>query len=301
MGKILVICGATASGKTGLAVACAKKLNTEIISADSQLVYKGLNIGTAKPTEEEKQGIIHHLIDVADPKQNFSVFDYAEQAIPIVDNQLSEGKTPIVCGGTGFYINSILFDFAYGHAGANVDIRERYNRLLEECGKEYIYSLLQKVDPETAEKLHVNDTKRVIRALEIYESSGKKKSDQHDELIPKYDYLALAIDYPREELYRRIDMRVDEMFERGLVEEIQNLLASGVDGNCQSMQAIGYKEVLKCLENGDSHSTMRDIIKLNTRHYAKRQITFFKKLPNILWLAPEDATPENITEILNER
>lgn len=301
MGKILVICGPTASGKTGLAVACAKKLNTEIISADSQLVYKDLNIGTAKPTEDEKQGIVHHLIDVADPKQDFSVFDYAEHAIPIVDRLLRKSKIPIVCGGTGFYINSILFDFAYGHAGANEAIRKKYNSLLEEKGKEYIYSLLQNIDPETAEKLHVNDTKRIIRALEIFEASGKKKSDQHDELIPKYDYLAVAINYPREELYSRIDKRVDAMFECGLVDEIENLLASGVDENCRSMQAIGYKEVLKCLKNGDNQSTMRDIIKQNTRHYAKRQITFFKKLPNILWLPPEEATAEKITELLNER
>lgn len=301
MSKILVICGATASGKTGLAVKCAKKLNTEIISADSQLVYKGLNIGTAKPTEEEKQGIIHHLIDVADPKQQFSVFDYAEQAIPLVDKLLGEGKTPIICGGTGFYINSILFDFSYGHSGANAEIRDKYNAILNERGKEYVYSLLQSVDQKAAEKLHVNDTKRVIRALEIYESSGKKKSDQHDELIPKYNYLAVAINYPREELYKRIDLRVDEMFERGLVEEIENLLASGVDEKCQCMQAIGYKEVLKCLKNCDNYSTMRDIIKLNTRHYAKRQITFFKKLPNIVWLSPEEATPEKITELLNEK
>ena len=301
MNKILVICGATASGKTGLAVACAKKLNTEVISADSQLVYKGLDIGTAKPTEDEMQGVIHHLIDVANPKQNFSVCDYAEQAIPIVDKLISKNKTPIICGGTGFYINSILFDFTYGHGGANAEIRDKYAALLNERGKEYLYSLLQSVDPETAEKLHVNDTKRVIRALEIYESSGKKKSDQHDELIPKYDYLAVAINYPREELYRRIDLRVDEMFERGLVDEIENLLASGVDENCQCMQAIGYKEVLKCLKTGNNHSTMRDIIKQNTRHYAKRQITFFKKLPNIVWLSPEEAKPEKITELLNER
>ena len=301
MGKILVICGATASGKTGLAVACAKKFNTEVISADSQLVYKGLDIGTAKPTEEERQGVIHHMIDVADPKRNFSVFDYSEQAIPIIDRLLAEGKTPIVCGGTGFYINSLLFDFAYGHTGADTAIRDKYNRLLDERGKEYLFSLLQTVDPETAEKLHVNDTKRVIRALEIYEASGKKKSDQHDELIPKYNYVAVAIDFPREELYKRIDMRVDDMFERGLVKEVEDLLASGVNENCQCMQAIGYKEVLKCLNNGDNNSTMRDIIKQNTRHYAKRQITFFKKLPNLIWLKPEDATPEKIAELLNER
>ena len=299
MHKVLVICGPTASGKTSLAINCAEYLKTEIISADSQLVYKGLNIGTAKPTAKEMQGIIHRMIDVAEPLGNFSVFDYERAAEPIVKELLSQNKTPIICGGTGFYINSLLFDFAYGNAGANRVIRDKYNRLLEERGKEYIYALLMEVDAETAEKLHVNDMKRVIRALEIYEASGIKKSAQHDRLIPKYDYLAVAVDYPREELYRRIDLRVDEMFERGLVEEVKNLLAGGVDENCQCMQAIGYKEVVNCLKNGDNESTMRNIIKQNTRHYAKRQITFFKKLPGIIWLEPKKATAENVLGLLN--
>lgn len=301
MGKLLIICGATASGKTGLAVQCAKKFKTEIISADSQLVYRGLDIGTAKPTKEEMQGIPHHIIDVADPKQNFSVFNYAEMAIPVVDKLLSEGKTPIICGGTGFYINAILFNHSYGNIGANFEAREKYADILKEKGKDYLFSLLREADSETAEKLHVNDVKRVIRALEIYETSGKKKSDQRDKFIPKYDYLAVAIDFPREELYKRIDLRVDEMFERGLVKEVEGLLADGIDENCQCMQAIGYKEVIKCLKNGDNQSTMRDIIKLNTRHYAKRQLTFFKKLPNIKWLAPSEATPERIEEMLYDR
>ncbi len=299
MHKVLVICGPTASGKTSLAINCAEYLKTEIISADSQLVYKGLNIGTAKPTAKEMQGIIHRMIDVAEPLGNFSVFDYERAAEPIVKELLSQNKTPIICGGTGFYINSLLFDFAYGNAGANRVIRDKYNRLLEERGKEYIYALLMEVDAETAEKLHVNDMKRVIRALEIYEASGIKKSAQHDRLIPKYDYLAVAVDYPRDELYRRIDLRVDEMFERGLVEEVKNLLAGGVDENCQCMQAIGYKEVVNCLKNGDNESTMRNIIKQNTRHYAKRQITFFKKLPGIIWLEPKKATAENVLGLLN--
>lgn len=298
MGKLLVICGATASGKTQLAIECAKKLNTEIICADSQTVYKGLNIGTAKPTEEEKQGIIHHLIDVADPRQNFSVYDYAEMAVPIINRLLCEDKTPIICGGTGFYINSLLFDFAYGHTGANTALREKYAEILKEKGKEFLFALLREADPETAEKLHINDVKRVIRALEIYETSGIKKSEQHDELKRKYDYLAVAVDYPREELYRRIDLRVDKMFERGLVKEVETLLAQGINENSQSMQAIGYKEIVKCLNNGDNHSTMRGIIKQNTRHYAKRQITFFKKLPDIKWLSPNEASPEKIEEML---
>ncbi len=299
MGKLLIICGATASGKTALAVNCAQKLDTEIISADSQLIYKGLDIGTAKPTISERGGIIHHMIDIIEPWEGFSVFDYAERATAIVDKLLSEGKTPIICGGTGFYINSLLFDLAYGNAGADKSIREKYNRLLEENGKKYIYGLLKQVDEETAEKLHVNDTKRVIRALEIYEASGIKKSAQHDRLIPKYEYIAVAINYPREELYRRIDRRVGEMFERGLVDEVENLLKRGINENCQCMQAIGYKEVVNCLKNGDNESTMRDIIKLNTRHYAKRQITFFKKLPNIHWLEPECATAERIMELFD--
>lgn len=301
MDKLLIICGATATGKTALAVECAKKLNTEIISADSQLIYKGLDIGTAKPTISERGGIIHHMIDIIEPWEEFSVFDYAERATAVVNRLLSEGKTPVICGGTGFYINSLLFDFAYGNAGADKEIREKYNRLLEERGKEYIYDLLKQVDEETAAKLHVNDIKRVIRALEIYEASGIKKSTQRDEWKSKYNYLAVAINYPREELYRRIDLRVDEMFERGLIEEVKSLLNCGIDENCQCMQAIGYKEVANCLKNGDNESTMRDIIKLNTRHYAKRQITFFKKLPNIEWLEPESATAEKIVEILNGR
>ncbi len=299
MKKVLVICGATASGKTKLAVDCALKLNTEVVSADSQLIYKGLNIGTAKPTPEEMRGVRHHMIDVVDPKIGFNVGDYRETALPIVENLLKNGKTPVICGGTGFYINALLFDFGYGNATANAQIREKYARFLEENGKEALFEKLEKVDPATAEKLHVNDVKRVIRALEIYEVSGSRKSEQSDGFIPRYEYTAVAIDYPREELYNRIDSRVDEMFESGLVEEVKRLLSHGIDENCQSMQAIGYKEVLACLKNCDKHSTMRDIIKLNTRHYAKRQITFFKKLNGIVWLKPEDATADRVLEILN--
>ena len=300
MKKVLVICGATASGKTTLAVECAKKLNTEVISADSQLVYKGLDIGTAKPTMEERQGVKHHMIDVAEPFENFSVCDYEEKALPILENLLNCGKTPIICGGTGFYINSLLFDFGYGNTAANAEIRAKYADFLQKYGKDALYEKLKAVDPESAEKLHLNDTKRVIRALEIYEVSGKRKSEQDDKAQPKFNYLAVAIDYPRDELYERINMRVDEMFECGLVEEVKGLLNCGVDENCQCMQAIGYKEVVLGLKNGFNESTMRDIIAQNTRHYAKRQITFFKKLPNIVWLDPKDATAEKVVELLNE-
>lgn len=299
MNKVLVICGATASGKTSLAVDCALKLNTEVISADSQIIYKGLDIGTAKPTKEEMRGVKHHLIDVVNPNESFSVSDYKENAMPVLNSLLNKGKTPIICGGTGFYINSLLFDLSYGNVAADNSIREKYAKILKEEGAQALYDRLKSVDFETAQKLHVNDTKRIIRALEIYEVSGKKKSEQNDSLVPLFDYTAVAINYPREELYKRIDVRVDQMFECGLVEEVKNLLKSGIDEKCQCMQAIGYKEVVFGLNNGYLDSTMRGIIRQNTRHYAKRQITFFKKLPNICWLEPENATAEKIMEIMN--
>ncbi len=302
MNRVLIICGATATGKTSLAVDCAKAMNTEIISADSQLVYRGLNIGTAKPTYAEMQGIRHHLIDVVDCREPFTVSDYEERAIPIINRLLEEGKTPIVCGGTGFYINSILYSLSYGNAKADANKRAKYEAVLAERGKEYLFSLLEQVDPETAVKLHPNDTKRVIRALEIYEISGKRKSELNDDkLKPRYDYLAVAIDYPREALYQRINCRVDVMFNSGLIDEVKGLKARGIDENCQSMSAIGYKEVLEGLKFGYNDSTMRDIIKKNTRHYAKRQKTFFKKLNGIVWLKPEEATAERIMELLNDR
>ncbi len=299
MKKILVICGATASGKTRLAVDCALKLGTEIISADSQLIYKDLNIGTAKPTKDEMHGIKHHLIDIVSPNDNFSVNDYERLASPIVKKLLSENKIPIICGGTGFYINSLLFDFGYGNVAANPEIREKYAKYFDIYGKEALFKKLEEYDPETAKKLHINDTKRIIRALEIYEVSGKKKSEQDDKLIAKYEYVAVAINYPREQLYNRIDLRVDEMFENGLLNEVKDLVKNGINENCQCMQAIGYKEVMFGLKNGVSQSTMCDVVKQNTRHYAKRQITFFKKLPNLIWLEPYEATADKIAEILN--
>lgn len=299
MGSVLVICGATATGKTALAAECAKRLGSAVISADSQLVYKGLDIGTAKPAEEEKLGVTHYMIDVAEPTDDYSVSDYKNAALPILYNLLNEGKTPVICGGTGFYINSLLFDLSYGGVAADLGVRRKYEQLAEAHGKEYVYDALKECDPETAEKLHPNDLKRVIRALEIYEAGGIKKSDINDDMKPRFNYTAIAVDYPRAELYARINARVDAMFERGLVEEVQGLLHRGIDERCRCMQAIGYKEVIAGLKNGDLRSTMSDIIKQNTRRYAKRQITFFIKLPGIINLAPKDATADNVLKLLN--
>ena len=297
MKKLLVICGATASGKTALAVECAKKLGGEVVSCDALLVYRGLNIGTAKPTKEETEGIPHHLIDVAEPTQNFTVHDYERLALKAVGDILSRGKVPVLCGGTGFYLNAVLFESGFGHAAADEGVRAKYRAIAAERGKEYLHALLRETDPVSAEKLHPNDVKRVVRALEIYELTGRRKSDQHDTLTPRFPYEAFAFDYPRAELYERIERRTDGMLEKGLVEEVKGLLAAGVPENAQCMQAIGYKEVIESLKNGTLHSTMRDIILRNTRNYAKRQLTFFKKLPALHWIKPAAEPSEEVLSV----
>ena len=284
--KLLVICGATASGKSDLAVECAKRLNGEIISCDAFLVYRGLNIGTAKPTKEEMQGIPHYMIDIADPCEKFSVSDFERLALPILEDILSRNKTPILCGGTGFYMNALLYAQSFGNAPASEEVRKKYEAILREKGREYLHGLLKEVDPESAEVLHMNDTVRVVRALEIYELTGKKKSEQRDEKIPRYPFVSFAFDYPREKLYARIERRVDRMIDAGLVDEVKELLQSGVPEDAQCMQGIGYKEVVESLKNNELQSIMSDIIKKNTRNYAKRQLTFFKRTENLHWLKP---------------
>lgn len=298
MPKVIVICGATASGKTALSVSLAKALNGEIISADSLLVYTGLNIGTAKPSIEEMEGIPHYMIDVVEPTKNFSVSDYEAMALPIVEKLLAEGKTPIICGGTGFYINSLLYKSQFGNVGADEAVRARYERLAEEMGKEYVHAILKEKDPESAEKLHFNDLKRVIRALEIYDVTGKAKSEQQDIPTPRFDFTAFSIEYPRESLYERINRRVDIMFEQGLVAEVQGLMDAGVTEEMQCMQGIGYKEVAEGLRLGVSEEEIKELIKKNTRNYAKRQQTFFKRMQNHVYLTPENANVEEVKKYL---
>ena len=294
--KTLVICGPTASGKTALAVACAEAFGGEVVSCDALLVYRGLNIGTAKPTREEMRGVPHHMIDIADPRSSFSVHDFEERAIPVVEDILARGKMPVLCGGTGFYMNAILFRSGFGLAAGDAAVRAKYEAIAAEKGKAYLHSLLAACDRESAEKLHPNDIRRVIRALEIFELTGRKKSAQADPKTPRYPYEAFCIDWQREILYERIAARVQEMFSEGLVDEVKGLLAAGVPEDAQCMQAIGYKEVVEILKNDGLHSTMSDIIVKNTRNYAKRQLTFFKKLPGLHFLAP-DRTEVLVKEI----
>lgn len=298
MNKLLIICGPTASGKTALAVECAKLLNSEVISADSMNVYRDFNIGTAKPTINEQMGIKHHLIDVVDADKKFSVGDYREIAMPIINKLHSEGKIPVICGGTGFYINSLIYEMSYGNSKENLVAREKYFKLAKEKGNDFVYNILMEKDKESAEKIHKNDIKRVIRALEIYES-GYKKSEILDELKPIFECKAYSFNYKRDELYNRIDKRVDIMIKNGLIDEVMKLKDKGLTLENQAMQGIGYKEIYSYLIGEYSMAEAIDKIKLNTRHYAKRQITFFKKLPNLEYLEPNNVTEiaKRITQI----
>lgn len=293
--QIIIICGPTASGKSSLAIKLAKLLDTEIISADSLAIYKRLDIGTAKPTKEEQAEIKHHLVDVVEPTSKFSVSDYEKLSLPIIDDMLAKGKTPIICGGTGFYINSILYKLSYGQTEENLEVRHKYMKMAETLGVDAVYEELKKVDEKATLKIHKNDLVRVVRALEIYYSTGRKKSDQNDKLIPRYSYLAFMPNFERQELYSRIDKRVDIMMKNGLVDEVKGLIDIGIDKSYQCMQGIGYKETFDALKSGDL-TGLSDLIKINSRHYAKRQITFFKRLEDLNYLNPN--AEEGLKEIL---
>ena len=284
--KVIVICGPTGSGKSKLAVELAKICNGEIISADSIAIYKGLNIGAAKPTLEEQEGVIHHMIDVCAPTLEFSVADYKEQGRRFIDDILARGKTPIICGGTGYYIDALLYDFSYGNCPKSQEFRDECDKIIADQGCKALHQRLAIVDPETASILHENDTMRIVRALEIYHLTGQKKSEIIDQKTPVYPFKAYSYDFVRDKLYQRINLRVEKMFNKGLIDEIKGLLSSGVTKESQSMQGIGYKEVVFGLEEGQDEKTMIEAVQQNTRRYAKRQITWFKRLEGIQFIKP---------------
>ena len=299
MPEIIIICGPTASGKSSLAIKLAQILQTEIISADSLAIYKSLDIGTAKPTKYEQSLVNHHLIDVVEPTSSFSVSDYESLALPIVNDLISKGKTPIICGGTGFYINSIIYKLGYGKVEGNLEIRNKYINMAKTQGVDAVYEVLESVDKKATEKIHKNDIVRVVRALEIYFSTGKKKSDQNDKLVPRFNYLAFAPEFERQELYSRIDKRVDIMMENGLIDEVKSLIDMGIDKNNQCMQGIGYKETFDALISGNL-TGLSDLIKINSRHYAKRQITFFKRLEGLNYVnSNPDVAISEILKLIN--
>lgn len=285
MGKILIITGATATGKTAFAIECAKELNGEIISCDSMQIYRLLDIGTAKPTMEEQSAVPHHLIDIVDAGDEFSVQQFVTLASKKIEEIESRGKLPIVVGGTGLYIRSLIYPYSFCSSKKDEKVRDELNKILDEKGSDYLYSLLEKVDKDSAKKIHKNDTKRVIRALEIFKTTGKPKSEQTiEEIKPRYDYVLIALTMSREKLYERINKRVDLMFEMGLENEISSLLKSGVvNKSSQSMSAIGYKEFFDYFEGKKSIDETRELIKKNSRNYAKRQETFIRGFKDAKW------------------
>ena len=297
---VIVVCGPTASGKTALSVQLAKYLDTSVISADSIAIYKDLYIGTAKPDEKEMNGVTHYLIDHVDADKDFTVAEYTKAAKGLIDALHAENKVPIICGGTGYYIDSVLYNFSSGNCPKDDAVREKYAKIVEEKGAKYLHSLLKEVDEASYEILHENDVVRVVRALEIFELTGKKKSEIVDEKVPNYNFMAFSFDFDRQTLYDRINKRVDQMIEKGLIDEVKGLLSGGLNKNRQSMQAIGYKEVVEGLENGYSKDDIRELIKKNTRRYAKRQITYFKRLENMHTLDPENYSFEQIIRDLKD-
>ena len=287
MNKIICIAGPTASGKTALAVELAKELDGEVVSCDSMQIYRRMDIGTAKPTPEEMQGIRHHMLDVAEPDEDFSVSRYCAMAGPIVDDIVARGKTAVIAGGTGLYMDSLIRgnDFA---PFPSTGVREQLDAEADSCGIQVLFDRLKSIDPDAAGKLHLSDRKRIIRALEVYLETGETITEHNrkTQLIPpRYTPIWLGLDFEnRADLYGRIDLRVGMMLEAGLVEEIRSLLASGIPEKCTAMQAIGYKEFVAALDGKCSIEEAADQVRQSSRRYAKRQLTWFRRNQSMHWL-----------------
>ena len=298
--KLIVLIGPTAVGKTKLSIELAKKVNGEIISGDSMQIYKQLDIGTAKIHKEEMEGIPHHLIDIREPTEAFSVADFQKEVRDLINDITSRGKVPMIVGGTGLYIQSVIYDYQFGESGGNVEVRARLENLLKEKGEEHLYSMLQRVDPISAEAIHPNNVRRVIRALEVFETSGETFSSQNDkqqsELL--YDVAIIGLTMDREKLYERINKRVDIMVDSGLINEVKTLYDKNIR-NCQSVQAIGYKELYDYFEGKTSLEKAVDLIKQNSRRYAKRQLTWFRNKMDVTWFEMSDPLDEKLHQIFD--
>ncbi len=306
---LIIISGATAVGKTELSIKLAQMINGEIISADSMQVYKNFNIGTAKASSRDMEGIKHYLIDELDADEEFNIYEFKTRAEKYINKILLEGKIPIIVGGTGFYIQSVLYDIDFSEEGANTKYRQQLEDLAKKKGRAALHDMLLQVDPVSAEKIHENDIKRVIRALDYYHENKKPISEhnyvQHQkEAVYNYAYFVLNRD--RQTIYDRINKRVDIMISEGLVDEVKDLLNSDISPDSLAMQGLGYKETVRYINGEITLDELSELIKLGTRHFAKRQITWFKREKDVDWLNYEDYSDvdhmlNKMIEILKEK
>ena len=300
--KVIVICGPTASGKTSLSIEVAKKINGEVISCDSMQIYKDMNIGTAKPTAEEMQGIQHYLLDFVLPSERYSVADFKKDATEKIEYILSKGKVPIVVGGTGLYVDALTQNITYPEIEIDLEYRKQLEDLIEKNGLEYLYEKAKEIDEEAMQSISHNDKKRIMRVLEIFHQTGKNKTEIEAEskiTPPPYEYIIFAINMDREKLYERINKRVDIMIEQGLIEEVKEITEKYKEFPT-AMQGLGYKEVVDYLNGNVTKEEMIEKIKMETRRYAKRQLTWFRKNKEIKWIDGLSPLDENIQCILEE-
>ena len=299
--RILVVTGPTASGKTAAALELCLRLGGELVSADSMQVYRGMDVGTAKSGLEERLGVPHHLIDILDPDQPFSVADYATAARTALRDILARSRVPVVCGGTGQYISALVDELVFHASPPDEIVRERLQDDAEALGNAAMLERLRRIDPEAAGRLHMNDRRRILRALEVYETTGRTFTEMNrlsHPAVREFDFRTYVLNLDKETLYRRCDLRVDQMMERGLLQEVEGLLAKGILPTAQSMQAIGYKELVVYLEGKSSLEESIAQIKQSTRNYAKRQLTWFRGFKEASWIdlesLPELEIPETI-------
>lgn len=292
---LVILTGPTAVGKTNLSIQLAKKMNMEIISADSMQIYKYMDVGSAKVTEDEMDGVKHYLIDEVTPDYSFSVSEFQERANDYINKIVEKDKLPLVTGGTGLYLNSLIYNMDFAKSDADNELREMLRVQLEENGIDYMYEKLKSLDKEAADRIHKNNTKRVIRAIEVC-MSGKKMSDFSNDLKlnEKYEPIIIVLNRDREHLYKRINKRVDIMISQGLEDEVKTLLNMGYSSDLVSMQGIGYKEIIKYLNNEYTYEEAIEIIKRDSRRYAKRQLTWFRRYENAKWFDLDNYNDEKI-------
>lgn len=298
--KLFVLTGPTAVGKTSLSIALAKKLGGEIISADSMQIYKYMDIGTAKVKAEEMEDVPHHLIDIVYPDEEFTVSDYQKQATKLIKELNQKGRLPIIVGGTGLYINSLVYELQFAKVPPNEELRQRYEELANTYGNEYLHEKLSRIDEESSQRIHVADRKRIIRALEIYEETGKTMTEYNKNFrkeTNKYDLAMVCLNMDRAQLYERINKRVDLMLNDGLVEEVKVILKMGYDKESVALQGIGYKEIIMYLDGQISFDRAVELIKQGSRNYAKRQLTWFRRDKRIHWVDVGDF--DGFEELIN--